>query len=88
MTLLIYSLQLLHQFVSVISPTSHRNSIDLMKSGQIQGGEEDRGGRPCHEDEVPPKDADTMMSVDPVGDSGDAGCREGVCIPFEKQSKK
>ncbi len=86
--LLSRSLELLHQFVSLISPTSHRSSIDSMKSGQIQGGEEDGGGRPRHEDEVPPKDADAMMSVDPVGDSGDAGCREGVCIPFKKQSKK
>jgi hypothetical protein len=59
-----------------------------MKSGRIQGGEEDGGDRPCHEDKVPPKDSDAVMSVDPVGDSGDAGCREGLCIPFEKQSKK
>ncbi len=78
------SLQLLQLFVSVISQTSHRNLIDLMKSRWIQGGEEDGGGRR----EVPPKDADAMISVDPVGDSRDAGCREGVCIPFKKQSKK
>jgi hypothetical protein len=86
--LLSCSLQLLHHFVSVISPTSHRNLIDSMKSRQIEGEEEDGGGRPHHEDKVPPKDAAAMMSVDRVGDSGDAGCREGVCIPFEKQSKK
>ncbi len=47
-----------------------------MKSGRIQGGDEDRGGRPRHEDEVAPKVADAVMSVDPVGDSEDAGCRE------------
>ena len=59
-----------------------------MKSGRIQGGEEDGGGRPRHEDEVAPKVADAVMSVDPVGDSGDAGCSEGVCISFKKQSEK